>query len=706
VTNQLKAFDFEYSGFMKDGLQSIPLGNGEIGANVWMEADGAVRLLFSRSDAWSEACRLIKTGLYTLSLSPNPFSSGAQFHFSLADATLLIRADGVQVRLYMDRNAPGLRLHVSSDTPVDVRLAPVNYRSSAFEWPEDPSNYHMQHAPVSCPEAADTVFSEEHVLGQYHFNQTSCYEYSMRLQSLEGAMSGPDPLLHRVFGCAAFSEDMQAADGCLRAVGVCELSASVFSCTLPGSSPDAWRAEIGRLFALHCPEPDDAHALHAARWQKDWQRCYVVASGSEDAFSVSRAFLYQRYMNLIAGSGEYPIKFNGSLFTAGQMAGHPGNYDARNWGGPYWIQNTRLVYWAMLACGDYALMKPFLRLCIGLIPVSRERVRAYWNHDGMLLPETFTFFGTHANCCYGYPDRQGVRRGSESVCTQKGDLPNRYIRWHYSGMVEIAWMMMQYVLRSGDTAFLPDALEFSRQVILFFLSHFERLDGKLMMIPVSSMETWQHCLNDLPDVSGLTVLIGAIEACAGADDELLRLCAELKAALPDLPTETVNGKRVLAPCEVKVDPLTRNVENPELYAVFPFGQYGLGKAGLDMARDTYFARRFRHDGGWSQDPVQSALLGLTGEARRHAVRQSRMVDKRSIFPAFWGPNFDETPDQDHGSNIILGVAAMLFQSGCGRVLPAWPEEWDVSFRLPAGPGRFVRCVFRDGEIASLDYENA
>ncbi|MBQ5770346.1 MAG: hypothetical protein IIW08_04120, partial [Clostridia bacterium] len=145
MRDSMKIYDFRHSGFMEDGLQSIPLGNGEIGANVWMEEDGALRLLFSRSDAWSEACRLIKTGMFTLSVSPNPFADGAEFYFSLADATLYIRSETSEIRLYMDANAPCLRLSAEFSQPVNVRLAPLNYRDRSYEWKDDPSNYHMQY---------------------------------------------------------------------------------------------------------------------------------------------------------------------------------------------------------------------------------------------------------------------------------------------------------------------------------------------------------------------------------------------------------------------------------------------------------------------------------------------------------------------------------------------------------------------------------
>ena len=39
-----------------------------------------------------------------------------------------------------------------------------------------------------------------------------------------------------------------------------------------------------------------------------------------------------------------------------------------------------------------------------------------------------------------------------------------------------------------------------------------------------------------------------------------------------------------------------------------------------------------------------------------------MKDSRALFPAFWGPNFDETPDQDHGSVTALAMIFMLLQT--------------------------------------------
>ena len=86
-------------------------------------------------------------------------------------------------------------------------------------------------------------------------------------------------------------------------------------------------------------------------------------SDLNEAFEVSRAYQLQRWVQACAGRGAYPIKFNGSLFTVDGMDNYQnvpeGSYagpDHRRWGGPYWWQNTRLIYWPMLYSGDYDQM--------------------------------------------------------------------------------------------------------------------------------------------------------------------------------------------------------------------------------------------------------------------------------------------------------------------------------------------------------------
>ena len=55
-------YNVTWSEPSKDSWGSMPIGNGDIGANVWMGQDGDMHIYISKSDAWSENARLLKIG--------------------------------------------------------------------------------------------------------------------------------------------------------------------------------------------------------------------------------------------------------------------------------------------------------------------------------------------------------------------------------------------------------------------------------------------------------------------------------------------------------------------------------------------------------------------------------------------------------------------------------------------------------------------
>ena len=88
--------------------------------------------------------------------------------------------------------------------------------------------------------------------------------------------------------------------------------------------------------------------------------------------------------------------------------------------------------------------------------------------------------------------------------------------------------------------------------------------------------------------------------------------------IPDIPTRVLGGDTCIAPAIVWER--IQNVETPQLYPVFPWRIYGLGRPGLQTAVNTYekdpHAVEMRSSKGWKQDNIWAACLGLTEEARR------------------------------------------------------------------------------------------
>src|SRR5580692_11198916 len=85
----------------KNENDSMPIGNGDLAANVWTEQNGDIVLLVSKADAWTELNKPVKLGRVRLRLIPNPFAAGADFiqTLRLEDATVVVRSGSNEMKV-------------------------------------------------------------------------------------------------------------------------------------------------------------------------------------------------------------------------------------------------------------------------------------------------------------------------------------------------------------------------------------------------------------------------------------------------------------------------------------------------------------------------------------------------------------------------------------------------------------------------------
>ena len=421
----------------------------------------------------------------------------------------------------------------------------------------------------------------------------------------------------------------------------------------------------------------------------------VLETGS-DAFAVSRAYALQRFIDACAGRGRYPIKFNGSLFTVA-AAGRPGDADYRRWGPGYWWQNTRLPYLSMCTSGDTEMMRPlFAMYGKDLMPLFSYRTKATFGHAGAFIPECIYFWGAVFSETYGW-----------TPASEREDKlqHSRYHKWEWVAGPELVWMMLDYFDHTENVEFLNRTLlPAAQQILLFFHEHYEAdEDGTLVMHPAQALETWWDCTDPMPEIAGLH---GCTERLLALPNHLTTaeqraFWRELRAKLPPLPTRTIDGTEMLAPAAAFAN--KRNSENPELYAVFPFRQIALGRPNIEFALQALKHRENRGHFGWRQDDIFMAMLGLAEEARKGLVKRARKRDAGSRFPAFWGPNYDWVPDQDHGGVLMKTLQAMIMQTDGDRImiLPAWPKTWNVRFRLHAPKQTVIEGHYANGDLRTL-----
>ena len=133
------ANDVVWSSLGKNENDSMPVGNGDLAANVWTEPNGDLVLLVSKADAWSELNKPLKLGRIRVRLTPNPFATATDFKqtLRLEDATVEIRSGSNVIRVWVDANHPVLRVEGSLGRPSTVRASVELWRTKEHPYDEE-----------------------------------------------------------------------------------------------------------------------------------------------------------------------------------------------------------------------------------------------------------------------------------------------------------------------------------------------------------------------------------------------------------------------------------------------------------------------------------------------------------------------------------------------------------------------------------------
>jgi hypothetical protein len=521
----------------------------------------------------------------------------------------------------------------------------------------------------------DTILTgQKDRIGWYHRNIKSVGPKDhAEIQGVTG-FQREDPLLHRTFGALVTAPHAKRMDDTHLQSPIGDFAISVL--TKHPATSEQWLAEIEKL--AHKPDFE----AHKRWWSEFWNRSWIQATGTDDAEYVSQMYALQRFITACAGRGEFPIKFNGSLFTV-PHPGNPGDADYRRWGPGYWWQNTRLPYYSLCASGDFEMQEPLWRMYVDrLLPLNKYRTKQYFGFDdAAYYAECIQFWGDVLLETYGWmpvEQRQDPLQASG------------WHKWEWVAGPELVWMMLDNYDYTQNHALLEDRILPTANAVLHFFDHYYKTNdrGQLVMHPSQAVETWWECTNPMPEVAGLRAITTRLLALPeSATPPAFRTdWKQFLAKLPPLPTRDTPTGKALAPAEAFAG--KRNIENPELYAVFPFRLCSFEKENRDLGINALEHRWDRGNFGWRQDDIFMAYLGLADESRRYVVGRARNHDKGSRFPAFWGPNYDWTPDQDHGSVMMKAFQAMLLQTDGDKIflMPAWPKDWDVDFKLHA-PGK-------------------
>jgi len=749
LADALESYSVMWNSASKDSSESMPVGGGDIGLNVWVE-NGEILFYIAKSGTFDENNEFLKLGRVRMKLTPSPFSEKGLCIQNLKLRQGYIEITGwdpekasATVKIWVEVFRPVIHVDIESDKALGLEAAYEGWRTKKRELPDDGKNsrfgcFGYDAYPGKVYTYPDTYEHTDKEVLWYHRNQNDklIFDVAVKTQDLESIKGKMwNPLKDLTFGGMMTGTDM-VFDGTSEGKYVLtdfkawKLRSSkpsnkhelkIFLHTAHAASVDDWKGQMNKLAAAGAPTDKEAFEKNLAWWEKFWLRSHIIINPTKPdennkPWQIARNYQLFRYMLGCNAYGEYPTKFNGGLFTYDPSLVKENRKHTPDWrawgGGSFTAQNQRLVYWPMLKSGDFDMMPSQFNFYRRALGNATLRVKEYWRHDGCCFAEQLANYGLPTPSHYGWPDPNSRRYRPPDI--ERGVQVNGAVNYHYEAQLEFSFMILNYhQFTGGDiSAYMP----FIENSVKFFDEHYQyrnqkrtgkQLDenGHLVIYPSTSCESYKGAKNPSDLIAGLKanlmMLLELPEKYAPAQKK--EYWRGMLKRIPPFAIKEVDGRRIMQPAESWDH--YQNCEIPQFYPIFPFALYGIGKPDLQMFIDTWkygdWVPMARSHISWHQNGIFFARMGLTAEAAEYNIRKLENSGRR--FPVFWGPGHDWVPDHNWGGSGMIGLQEMLMQTDGAKIylFGAWPKDWDVDFKLHAPQQTVVEGSWQDGELKSL-----
>ena len=174
-TAAVDAVNVRWDSPSENSAGSMPLGNGEVVVNAWVEkATGDLLLLVARTDALAETGRFCKLGRLRLHLEGGPLLKGGDFRqeLRLREGVLAVTGGGVSLSVFVDSGAQVLHVTGESKVPVVATATVESWRDSVLEMGYDLSCWSLLESPIPAKESADVfMVATNNSVAWYHRNE-------------------------------------------------------------------------------------------------------------------------------------------------------------------------------------------------------------------------------------------------------------------------------------------------------------------------------------------------------------------------------------------------------------------------------------------------------------------------------------------------------------------------------------------------------
>lgn len=721
----LDDYNITWTSQSRNSSESMPVGGGDIGLNVWVE-NNELLIYFSRSGCFDENNAMLKNGRLRLRLNPSPFSNEnftQQLVLKNGNAVINTLKNGIKaiINIWVDVYNPAINIQIESNKTVTAEAIYENWRFAdrLQKGKENNANSWKWASHVNVITYKDSVgYNGNDVVFYHHNKKPNVFDATVQQQGLAHVKDSIyNPLQNLCFGGVLTGRNF--IKGTISEGNY--INTKFKSWSLRSHAPstkhllqihlynaqttDAYEWKNALYKNVKTYKAD--HKKTIAWWNAFWQRSYIfinnnvaaqmlaknkkddrystnhavrrkadatystagpIKKDSSEIWQAGRNYQLFRYMLACNAYSHWPTKFNGGLFTVDPIftdSTITATPDHRNWGGgTFTAQNQRLVYWPLIKTGDHDMMLAQFDFYNRLLPTAMLRTQLYWGHKGANFNEQIENFGLPNPTEYGWKRPPGLDLGMEY---------NAWLEYEWDTVLEFCMMILE-----TENYFANDIKRYMPLIencIIFFDEHYQYLarergskaldeNGKLIIYPGSGAETFKMAYNPASTIAALQTITKKILLLPKEylSNAKRKYFSELLLRLPPLPFATLNNVTTIAPA--KLWARVNNTESAMLYPVFPWGIYGIGRPGLDTAINTYLKDTFALKFRSHKGWKQDNIFAARLGLTDDALRLTTLKLKNSgrRFPAFWGPGFDWVPDHNWGGSGMIGLQETLLQA--------------------------------------------
>ena len=461
-------------------------------------------------------------------------------------------------------------------------------------------------------------------------------------------------------------------------------------------------------------------ATQSSWWNSYWANSGLIQASSSDGSAqymenLRTLYLYDEAASM--KSGAYP----GSQAGVADMFAY--DQDQQDWyPAGYWLWNLRGQIAANLSSGNFSNNLPIFSMYLGDLPAIESWTSAQMGGKaGACVPETMRFNGN------GYYN--GGNNTQNASCAQASS-PS-YNALNIASGPEIALWIWQQYLDTGSLSFLQQYYPVMQQAATFLLAY-QSVGSDGFLHAVANAHESQWAVPDpTDDIAADQALFPAVISAATLLNTDSSLVSQLRTAENQIEpyprvsqsnlTQLLNSQPTSASAAASADAAgsdvigdsyqpsatIRNSENIGLEPVWPYGVIGdsttvNGDNLTALVDRTYNSKPNTDSNDWSYDAVDAARLDMGSQVSADLVNNTEKYQTYISGLAAFNPGSSDEPYIEQASNVAtaLDEALATDYDGTLRFAPAWPSGWNGSGTVYIQGGSKVDVQVESGTIAT------